>query len=110
MKRVETIINAVKLERIKQALVDMNVIWINIYEIKAYGQNESHIERYRSNSYVVDFNEKIKIEVWTNQENKVEQIILLLKKEVENDIYIVEIEEEMDISSNQFHNFLGSIL
>jgi len=110
MKRVETVINAVKLERIKQALLDINVIWINIYEIKAYGKSESHIERYRSNSYNVDFNSKIKLEVLTNQEKKVQQIIALLRQEVENDIFILDIEDEMDVSSDQFHTFLGSIL
>ena len=110
MKKIETVIEAIKLERIKESLLKINVAWINLYPIKYYGNNETHIERYRSNTYVVDFNIKIRIEVMTNDHNKVDAIIKILESQVNNDIFIVEIADEINISTDRFENFLSNII
>ena len=109
MKKIETILKNGKLEKIKQALIDLNIAWMNIYELKAYGDNETHVERYRGSSYVVDFNIKCKIEIMTNHDEKIKDIIQVLQIVVENDIIITELDEDIDISKDNFESFLSTL-
>jgi len=109
MKKIETILKNGKLERIKESLLDINVVWMNIYELKAYGNNESHVERYRGSSYVVDFNIKLKLEIMSNHDEKIEKIIKILQTVIENDILITEFNEDIDISTDGFESFLSKL-
>lgn len=63
MKKVEAIIRHFKLEDIKSALNDVNVVGMTITEVKGYGRQKGHTEMYRGTEYAIDFVPKIKVEV-----------------------------------------------
>jgi len=63
MKKIEAIIKPFKLDDVKDALNDIGVHGMTVYEVKGYGRQKGHTEIYRGAEYAVDFTPKIKIEI-----------------------------------------------
>ena len=63
MKKVEAIVKPFKLEEVKEALAGIGIQGMTITEVKGFGRQKGHKERYRGAEYVVDFLPKLKIEV-----------------------------------------------
>ena len=68
MKKIEVIIKPFKLEDVKDALVEIGITGMSVYDVKGYGRQQGHSELYRGAEYVVDFLPKIKIEVTVSDE------------------------------------------
>jgi nitrogen regulatory protein P-II 1 len=63
MKRIEAIIRPAKLDEVKEALNDVGVAGMTVYETKGFGRTGGRKEVYRGSAYVVDFVPKVKIEI-----------------------------------------------
>ena len=63
MKKIEAIIKPFKLEEVKNALADIGIQGLTVYEAKGFGRQKGHTELYRGAEYVVDFLPKIKLEI-----------------------------------------------
>jgi nitrogen regulatory protein P-II 1 len=63
MKKVEAIIRHFKLEDVKNALTEQGVHGMTVSEVRGFGRQKGHTERYRGTEYAVDFVPKAKIEV-----------------------------------------------
>ena len=63
MKKVEAIIKPFKLDEVKEALQEIGVQGLSVLEVKGFGRQKGHTERYRAADYVVEFLPKVKIEV-----------------------------------------------
>ncbi len=74
MKKIEVIIKPFKLEDVKDALVEIGITGMSVYDVKGYGRQQGHSELYRGAEYVVDFLPKIKIDVVVKDE-MVESVI-----------------------------------
>ncbi len=68
MKKIEAIIKPFKLEEVKNALADIGVQGLTVYEAKGFGRQKGHTELYRGAEYVVDFLPKVKIEIVIDDE------------------------------------------
>ena len=62
MKKIEAIIKPFKLEIVREALDALGVQGMTITEVKGYGRQKGHVERYRGAEYAVSFVPKVKIE------------------------------------------------
>jgi nitrogen regulatory protein P-II 1 len=62
MKKIEAIIKPMKVEEVKDALMEIGVKGITVTEVKEAGHQKSHTEIYRGNEYTVDFHPEVKIE------------------------------------------------
>lgn len=67
MKKVEAIIKPFKLDEVKEALQEIGIQGITVYEARGFGRQKGHTELYRGAEYVVDFLPKVKIEVIVEQ-------------------------------------------
>ncbi len=78
MKKIEAIIRHFKLDPVKEALSALNVQGMTVTEVRGFGRQKGHTERYRGAEYTVDFVPKIKVEVVVADEmaDKVIQAIL----------------------------------
>lgn len=74
MKKIEAIIQHYKLDEVKKALTEAGVQGMTITEVRGFGRQKGHTERYRGSEYKVDFIPKIKIEIAT-AEDKLRPII-----------------------------------
>ena len=63
MKKVEAIIRHFKLEDVKNALSEQGIQGMTITEVRGFGRQKGHTERYRGTEYAVDFVPKVKVEV-----------------------------------------------
>ena len=63
MKMVMAIIKPFKLDDVREALAEAGVTGITVTEVKGFGRQKGHTERYRGAEYVVDVLPKLKLEV-----------------------------------------------
>ena len=69
MKKVEAIVRHFKLEDIKNALSAQGIHGMTVSEVRGFGRQKGHTERYRGAEYEVDFVPKAKIEVVCSDAN-----------------------------------------
>jgi nitrogen regulatory protein PII len=63
MKLIKAIIKPHMLEEVKEALAELGVTGMTVYEVKGYGRQKGHNELYRGAEYRIDFVPKIMMEV-----------------------------------------------
>ena len=63
MKKVEAIVKPFKLDEVKEALQELGLQGLTVFEAKGFGRQKGHTELYRGAEYVVDFLPKVKIEI-----------------------------------------------
>ena len=68
MKKIEAIIKPFKLDEVKEALNEVGVSGLTVFEVKGFGRQKGHTELYRGAEYVVDFLPKVKIEIIIDDE------------------------------------------
>ena len=68
MQKVEAIIRPMKLDQVKEALEDIGVVGMTVSDVRGYGHQRGHTEKYRGNTYVVNLLPKIKLELVVSDE------------------------------------------
>jgi nitrogen regulatory protein P-II 1 len=63
MMKIEAVIRPTKLDQVKEALEEIGVAGMTVTDVRGYGHQRGHTEKYRGNTYVVNLLPKIKIEV-----------------------------------------------
>ncbi len=63
MTKVEAIIQPSKFEAVKDALIEIGVDGMTVFEVRGHGRQKGHTESYRGREYSVDLLPKIKIEM-----------------------------------------------
>jgi nitrogen regulatory protein P-II 1 len=63
MTKVEAIIQVSKLESVKDALHDIGVEGMTVFEGRGHGQQKGHTEFYRGREYTMDLIPKAKLEI-----------------------------------------------
>ena len=69
MKKIEAIIKPFKLDDVKRALQELNVVGMTVSEVRGFGRQKGHAELYRGAEYIVDFVPKVKVEIVVDDEN-----------------------------------------
>jgi nitrogen regulatory protein P-II 1 len=68
MQKIEAVIQPSKLEAVKDALVELGVQGMTIFEVRGHGRQKGHTEFYRGREYAVDFLPKVKLELVVSEE------------------------------------------
>ena len=68
MKKIEAIVKPFKLDEVKEALSNIGVSGLTVFEVKGFGRQKGHTELYRGAEYIVDFLPKVKLEFIINDE------------------------------------------
>jgi len=63
MQKIEAVIQPSKLDAVKEALVEVGILGITIFEARGHGRQKGHTEFYRGREYAVDLLPKIKLEI-----------------------------------------------
>jgi nitrogen regulatory protein P-II 1 len=66
MKLVTAIIKPFTLDDVKAALEQLGVLGMTVSEVRGFGRQKGHTEVYRGAEYAVDFVQKVRIEVLTD--------------------------------------------
>jgi nitrogen regulatory protein PII len=62
MQKIEAIIRPIKLDQVKDALEEIGVVGLTVTDVRGYGHQRGHTEKYQGNTYVVNLLPKIKLE------------------------------------------------
>ena len=106
MKKIEAIIKPFKLDEVKDALSEIGVSGLTVFEVKGFGRQKGHTELYRGAEYVVDFLPKIKLEFIINDEI-LEEVIETIKSSAhtgkigDGKIFVSNIEEIIRIRTGE---------
>ena len=106
MKKIEAIIKPFKLDEVKEALSEIGVSGLTVFEVKGFGRQKGHTELYRGAEYVVDFLPKIKLEFIINDEI-LEEVIETIKSSAhtgkigDGKIFVSKIEEIIRIRTGE---------
>ena len=68
MKLIIAVIRPHKLQDVKQALSDRGILGMTVTDVRGFGRQKGHIERYRGSEYTIDLLAKVKIEVACNDD------------------------------------------
>jgi nitrogen regulatory protein PII len=63
MKMVIAIIRPHKLQEVKEALAEAGIKGMTVSDVRGYGRQRGHVERFRGSEYTVDLVPKVKIEI-----------------------------------------------
>lgn len=63
MTKVEAIIQPSRFEAVKDALIEIGVDGMTVFEVRGHGRQKGHTELYRGREYNVDLLPKIKIDM-----------------------------------------------
>jgi len=74
MTKVEAIIQVSKLDAVKDALHEVGVEGMTVFEARGHGRQKGHTEFYRGREYTVDLIPKVKLEIVVADE-MVEKIV-----------------------------------
>jgi len=70
MFKIEAIIQPVKLDAVKEALLEAGIEGITILEARGHGRQKGHTEFYRGREYTIDLIPKTKLEIVTADASK----------------------------------------
>ncbi|MGH9562618.1 MAG: P-II family nitrogen regulator [Terracidiphilus sp.] len=106
MIKIEAIIQPVKLETVKEALIEAGIEGITILEARGHGRQKGHTEFYRGREYTVDLIPKIKLEIVTTEalQDKVVNAILGAARTGhigDGKIFISKVEEAIRIRNDE---------
>jgi nitrogen regulatory protein P-II 1 len=106
MKKIEAIIKPFKLEEVKEALTELGIDGMTVFEVKGFGRQKGHTEIYRGSEYTVDFLPKIKIDVVLPDKQVDTAIKAIIKaaktgKIGDGKVFIVPIEEAVRIRTEE---------
>ena len=68
MKLIIAIVQPSRLEAVKEALTEVEVVRLTVMDCQGFGRQKGHTELYRGAEYVVDFLPKVKAEVAVTDE------------------------------------------
>ena len=68
MQKIEAVIQPSKLDAVKDALVEIGVDGMTIFEARGHGRQKGHTEIYRGREYSVDLLPKVKLEMVVRDE------------------------------------------
>jgi nitrogen regulatory protein P-II 1 len=63
MLKIEAVIQPVKLDTVKDALLEAGIEGVTIMEVRGHGRQKGHTEHYRGREYTVDLLPKVKLEI-----------------------------------------------
>ena len=55
MKKIEAIIKPFKMDDVREALAEVGISGMTVWEVKGFGRQKGHTELYRGAEYQVDF-------------------------------------------------------
>jgi nitrogen regulatory protein P-II 1 len=63
MTKIEAIVQPAKLEAVKEALSEIGIDGMTVFEVRGHGRQKGHTETYRGREYTVDLLPKVKLEL-----------------------------------------------
>ncbi len=106
MTKVEAVIQVSKLDSVKDALHEVGVEGMTVFEARGHGRQKGHTETYRGREYTVDLIPKVKLEIVCT-DDMTEKIVLAISSAArtgkigDGKIFVSRIEEAIRIRNDE---------
>ena len=77
MKKLEAIVQPLKLLEIKEALAEIGVTTLTVSEVREADRDGGHTETYRGQEYTVDFSPRVKVDIVV-PDSRVHEVIAVI--------------------------------
>ena len=106
MTKIEAVIQPSRFESVKEALIEIGIQGMTVFEVRGHGRQKGHTETYRGREYEVDLLPKIKIEMvlpFNLVEGAIQTILRTAKtgKIGDGKIFISKVEEAIRIRDEE---------
>ncbi len=106
MKKIEAVIQPFKLDDVREALKDIGIDGMTIYDVRGHGRQKGHKEVYRGQEYEVDLLPKVKIEAIVPSDRVDETVKAIVEsartgKIGDGKVFISDIGEAIRIRNNE---------
>ncbi len=106
MKRIDAIIQPHKLEDVREALENIGVGGLTVFDVRGHGRQKGHKEIYRGVEYQIDLLPKVKIEVVIPDSRLDETVTTLVEaartgKIGDGKVFIASVEEAIRIRNEE---------
>ncbi len=106
MKLVSAIIKPFRLDDVREALAEVGISGMTVTEVRGFGHQKGHSERYRGAEYIVDFLPKIKVEIAIDAaklSNAIDAIIKAAKtgKIGDGKIFVTDLEQTIRVRTGE---------
>lgn len=106
MKIIVAVIQPTILNKVKEALTDIQISRMTLVEVEGYGEQKGQTELFRGHEYEVNFLPKVKIEIVCKDEDKERVINTILKtartgKIGDGKIWVIPVEETYRIRTGE---------
>lgn len=102
MKMIHAIIRPHKLHEVKAALSEIGISGMTVVDVRGYGRQKGHVERYRGAEYTVDLLAKVKLEIVV-RDDQVDEVVDVIMKAArtgeigDGKIFITPVEEAIRV-------------
>lgn len=102
MKMIHAIIRPHKLHEVKAALAEIGISGMTVVDVRGYGRQKGHVERYRGAEYTVDLLAKVKLEIVV-RDDQVDEVVDVIMKAArtgeigDGKIFITPVEEAIRV-------------
>ena len=106
MKKIEAIIKPFKLDEVREALSEIDIMGLTAPEVKGFGRQKGHTELYRGAEYVVDFLPKIRLDLVV-EDKMVDKVVETIMKTAhtgkigDGKIFVMNVEEAVRIRTGE---------
>ena len=106
MKKIEAIIKPFKLDEVREALYEIDVMGLTATEVKGFGRQKGHTELYRGAEYVVDFLPKVKLDLVVS-DKMVDKVVETIMKAAntgkigDGKIFVMQVEDAVRIRTGE---------
>lgn len=107
MKKIECFIRPEKIEPVKEALTEMGIKGMSIYEVKGHGNQGGIWLTSRSGRYCLDWIDKLKLEIVVNNSVDIEKVIDIIIEKAQTGklgdgkIFITPVEQAIRIRTKE---------
>jgi nitrogen regulatory protein P-II 1 len=106
MKKIECIIRPIRFEMVKEALNEIGIRGITVVDVRGFGRQQGHTEKYRGSTYTVNLLPKLKLEIVV-ADNRVEEVLAVIVETArtgeigDGKIFISDVEEIIRIRTGE---------
>jgi nitrogen regulatory protein PII len=80
MKLIKAILRPGKLDEVKKALVELEIVGMTVFEVRGFGRQKGQVERYRATEFKVDFLPKVMVEVVVVDDAKLDAALATIQQ------------------------------
>jgi nitrogen regulatory protein P-II 1/nitrogen regulatory protein P-II 2 len=106
MIKLELLVHKDKVIDVKEELTKIGIKKIVLIEAKEYDEENQHVQGYRGSTYIIEFSEKVKLEILLSSEELIETAVhSIAQANIEAEVFVYHIMQ----SWNLVHHKKGSV-